>query len=82
MATTALSALTTWAFNQLNLHRMELNHSTMNPASCRVAENAGYLLEGTKRSEALHSDGWHDMHLHACITDDPRRDDVHLLKHS
>jgi ribosomal-protein-alanine N-acetyltransferase len=46
----------------------------MNPVSCRVAENAGYRLEGTKRAEAMHADGWHDMHLHARLSDDPRPD--------
>jgi RimJ/RimL family protein N-acetyltransferase len=74
VATRALSALTVWVFDRLRLHRMELNHSTLNPASCRVADNTGYALEGTKRSEALHPDGWHDMHLHARLVDDPRRD--------
>ncbi|HVB43153.1 MAG TPA: GNAT family protein [Streptosporangiaceae bacterium] len=47
-------------------------HSTMNPASCRVAGNAGFAYEGTKRREALHRDGWHDMHLHARLADDAR----------
>jgi hypothetical protein len=28
------------------------------------------VLEGTKRSEAVHSDGRHDMHLHARIRGD------------
>jgi ribosomal-protein-alanine N-acetyltransferase len=72
VATRALGALTTWLFEQLSLHRVELEHSTMNPASCRVAQNAGYRLEGTKRSEGLHADGWHDMHLHARLIDDPQ----------
>jgi ribosomal-protein-alanine N-acetyltransferase len=70
VAARALRALTTWVFEQLSLHRVELVHSTMNPASCRVAQNAGYRLEGTKRREGLHADGWHDMHLHACLIDD------------
>jgi RimJ/RimL family protein N-acetyltransferase len=73
VATRALSALTAWTFDHLDLHRLEVNHSTMNPASCRVAESAGYVFEGTKRGEALHSDGWHDMHLHARLSSDPRR---------
>ena len=72
VATRALCALSVWAFDLLHLHRVELVHSTMNPASCRVAGNAGYELEGTKRREALHGDGWHDMHLHARLADDPR----------
>jgi RimJ/RimL family protein N-acetyltransferase len=70
IAPRALAALTQWAFNELGLHRIEILHSTRNPASCRVAERAGYLAEGVKRSEALHADGWHDMHQHARIATD------------
>lgn len=70
VATRALRGLSSWVLGQLSLHRMELAHSTMNPASCRVADKAGYQLEGTKRREALHADGWHDMHLHARLADD------------
>ena len=70
VATRAVCALSTWVFGQLGLHRMELTHSTKNPASCHVAGNAGYQLEGTMRREALHVDGWHDMHLHARLAGD------------
>jgi ribosomal-protein-alanine N-acetyltransferase len=66
----ALTALSAWAFGELGLHRIEVLHSTRNEASCRVATAAGYALEGTKRSEAKHADGWHDMHVHACVTTD------------
>ena len=72
VAARALCALSAWAFDELGLQRIELNHSTANPASCRVAEKAGYGFEGTKRAAALHTDGWHDMHLHARVSDDPR----------
>jgi RimJ/RimL family protein N-acetyltransferase len=65
LAPAALAALTGWAFGGLGLHRAELMHSTANLASCRVAEKAGYVLEGTLREAMLHLDGWHDMHLHA-----------------
>jgi RimJ/RimL family protein N-acetyltransferase len=61
VAPRALTALTTWSFDVLGLHRIEVSHSTQNPASCRVAEQAGYIAEGVKRSEALHADGWHCM---------------------
>ena len=71
IAQRALAAVTTWSFDVLGLHRIELNHSTQNPASCRVAERAGYLAEGVQRSEVQHADGWHDMHLHARIATDP-----------
>ena len=65
IAPRALGALARWGFGDLGLHRIEVEHSTANPASCRVAERAGFALEGTKRSAAWHPDGWHDMHLHA-----------------
>ncbi len=71
IAPRALGTLSGWLFGQLRLHRAELAHSTLNHASCRVAEHAGYLLEGTKRGESLHRDGWHDMHLHARLASDP-----------
>ena len=64
----ALATLTRWSFDVLGLHRVEVCHSTGNPASCRVAGRAGYQLEGTKRGEARHTDGWHDMHLHARVS--------------
>jgi RimJ/RimL family protein N-acetyltransferase len=67
VASRALTALTTWALDEIGFHRLELDHSTHNTASCRVATKCGYLLEGTKRSAAVHDDGRHDMHLHACI---------------
>jgi RimJ/RimL family protein N-acetyltransferase len=73
VATRALGALSRWAFEDLGLHRLELLHSIHNPPSCRVAENAGFSLEGIKRGEALHADGWHDMHLHGRLHDDPAR---------
>ncbi|WP_330328596.1 GNAT family N-acetyltransferase [Streptomyces sp. NBC_00536] len=59
-----------WAFEELGLHRLQLLHAVDNPASCRVADKAGFTLEGTMRSAVLHADGWHDMHLHAMIKGD------------
>ncbi|GAA2587772.1 hypothetical protein GCM10010399_17220 [Dactylosporangium fulvum] len=70
VAPRALTAFVSWCFATLGLHRVELNHSTANPASCRVALKADFPAEGTKRSEALHDDGWHDMHLHARLSTD------------
>ncbi|AUG75633.1 acetyltransferase [Kitasatospora sp. MMS16-BH015] len=71
LALTALRTLTRWALADLGLHRLTLCHSTANPASCRVAEKAGYTAEGTLRSALLHADGWHDQHLHAFVQGDP-----------
>ena len=60
----ALEAMTQWLVGA-GLHRIELMHSVHNEPSCRVATKAGFDLEGVLRSALLHTDGWHDMHLHA-----------------
>jgi RimJ/RimL family protein N-acetyltransferase len=70
VASRALNALGEWALGEAGFHRLHLDHSTRNEASCRVAVKAGFALEGTKRSDAVHADGRHDMHLHARIRDD------------
>jgi RimJ/RimL family protein N-acetyltransferase len=67
IAPRALRIASRWAFERAGLHRVEVEHSTLNPASCRAAMKAGFVLEGTKRSHGLHTDGFHDMHLHALV---------------
>ena len=66
----AAIALSAWALGELGLHRLDLEHSVVNAASCRVAQKAGFAAEGIRRSAVLHADGWHDMHLHARIQGD------------
>ncbi|MYV78351.1 GNAT family N-acetyltransferase [Streptomyces sp. SID1046] len=70
VAVEATRRVSRWALDDLGLHRLRLCHSTANPASCRVADKAGYTLEGTQRSALLHTDGWHDQHLHALVQGD------------
>jgi [ribosomal protein S5]-alanine N-acetyltransferase len=70
IAARAVSAVSRWML-QAGVHRLELSHSTRNPASCRIAEKAGFGYEGTLRQQGLHADGWHDMHLHARLASDP-----------
>lgn len=70
-ASKALRTLSAWAFETAGFHRLELAHSASNPASCRVALKSGYRAEGTKRQQARHADGWHDMHAHARLATDP-----------
>ncbi|MFK0045212.1 GNAT family N-acetyltransferase [Streptomyces sp. NPDC090741] len=68
----AVARVSRWAFEELGLHRLRITHSVANPASCRIAEKAGFPLEGTMRGALLHADGWHDEHLHARLrTDGP-----------
>ena len=69
VAPSAAEAVVAWAF-ALGFRRLTLNHSTLNGASCRVADKLGFTLEGTRRSAGLHIDGWHDMHLHARLSQD------------
>ncbi|WP_199836285.1 GNAT family N-acetyltransferase [Streptomyces sp. NRRL F-4489] len=70
VVTEATKRVSEWALNDLGLHRLRLCHSVANPASCRVADKAGFSLEGTMRSALLHADGWHDEHLHALVQGD------------
>ena len=67
VARRALTTLSGWALGEAGFHRLWLDHSTRNEASCRVAVRSGFVLEGTKRSDAVHADGRHDMHMHARI---------------
>ena len=69
VASEALQGLTKWSFHS-GFHRLELAHAVSNESSCRVASKCGFALEGVKRSQALHIDGWHDMHMHARISED------------
>ncbi|GAB3254162.1 GNAT family N-acetyltransferase [Kineosporia babensis] len=66
VATRALGALIGWARSQ-GLHRLTLMHSTLNLASCKVAQHCGFRDEGTSLRSVLHEDGWHDMHHHALL---------------
>ncbi|WP_243707898.1 GNAT family protein [Micromonospora sp. KC606] len=71
VASRAVSALTRWALAELRLHRIELCHAVANPASCRVAERAGYRAEGTLGEAYRYGDGRrHDEHLHARLATD------------
>ncbi|HEU4421033.1 MAG TPA: GNAT family protein [Pilimelia sp.] len=68
----AVDAVTTWAFEALDLHRVELCHAVANAASCRVAAKAGFPLEGTLREAYRYGDGQrYDEHLHARLATDP-----------
>lgn len=66
VAGAALAMVADWAFT-VGFVRIEVEHSTRNPASCRVATKAGYPVEGVRRASAKHADGWHDMHVHARV---------------
>lgn len=50
VASTAARLLCDHGFEKLGLQRIELNAALNNPASARVAENAGFELEGVRRT--------------------------------
>jgi RimJ/RimL family protein N-acetyltransferase len=52
-ASAAVSLLTEWGLEQLGLERLELRIDVANAASARVAERAGYRLDGVLRSVAF-----------------------------
>ena len=70
VAARATRVLARWAFDTLRLHRLYLVHSVDNHASCRVALDAGFQPEGIMRGYLLHTDGWHDTHLHGRLRTD------------
>jgi RimJ/RimL family protein N-acetyltransferase len=75
-APNALAAVSSWAFaaeerGGLGVRRLQLLHAVGNTASCRVAQKAGFLHEGTLRGSFRYGDGaWHDEHIHARLFTD------------
>ncbi|MBT2508354.1 GNAT family N-acetyltransferase [Streptomyces sp. ISL-98] len=55
VAPRALTRLSNWALDEAGFHRLELVHSDRNEASCRVAANSGFELEGVRRSAHLYT---------------------------
>ena len=71
VATAGVAAVSRWAFATLGLVRIEAFHAVVNVGSCRVAEKAGFLWEGTLRQSFVYGDGLrHDEHLHARLSTD------------
>ena len=68
-----VDAVTRWAFDSRGLMRVQLEHSVHNAASCRVAEAAGFVYEGTTRSAYAvpESEVREDCHIHGRLPGDP-----------
>jgi RimJ/RimL family protein N-acetyltransferase len=71
VAVRALARATAYAFDSLGLHRVQLAHVVANTASCRVAEKAGFPIEGRLRGSNRLAEGYADEHLHARLATDP-----------
>jgi RimJ/RimL family protein N-acetyltransferase len=63
VAGAAVEAACRWGFTALALHRVQLYHAVENTASQRVAEKAGFTLEGRLRQSHRYGDGLHHDEL-------------------
>lgn len=57
IVTNAVKALVTYAFNELDMNRIEINCAVGNEASKRIPQKLGFILEGIERDGELLSDG-------------------------
>lgn len=67
IATKTVSLLRDWAFENTDLHRLEIVASVRNIASCRAAEKAGAVREGVLRQRLKLPGGLHDAVLYSLI---------------
>jgi len=67
----SVALLTRWGFDELGLIRLVLDIDVANPASERVAERAGYRLEGVRRSAYFKEGRRADVGLWSRLRDDP-----------
>jgi RimJ/RimL family protein N-acetyltransferase len=73
IATRALRLVRDWSFDVDGLVRLELRTHPDNEASRRVAERAGFSMEGVRRAWDLDRDGSRvDDVFYALLLDDPR----------
>jgi RimJ/RimL family protein N-acetyltransferase len=71
--TEAVQGITDFAFDKLEARRVEIQCDTLNKASARVAEKAGYRLEGTLRNDqASTSGGLRDTFIYSLLPSDRR----------
>ena len=70
-AARAARSITQWAFEVLNLARVELTVDPANLASQRVAERAGFTREGVLRSYQQFKDGRMDAVMYSRLPSDP-----------
>jgi ribosomal-protein-alanine N-acetyltransferase len=62
-ATEAVKAVLRYMFSEIGLNRIEASHSVNNPASGRVLEKCGMLLEGQAKDYYLSNSGFQDSRL-------------------
>ncbi len=71
--TEALSKLLDFAFNNLELHRIEAGCAVENIASIKVLEKVGMIREGRKRKKLPIRGEWKDNYFYAILEEDFQR---------
>jgi ribosomal-protein-alanine N-acetyltransferase len=59
-ATEGARAVVRFAFDELNLHRVEASYRPTNERSSRVVRKLGFVVEGYARDYLFLNDAWHD----------------------
>jgi ribosomal-protein-serine acetyltransferase len=72
LMTEAASAVVTFGFDEVGLHRLELHAGVMNANSNRVAEKLGFHRVGLLRDGSRGENGWYDCHLFDLLESDER----------
>lgn len=65
-------AMIDFAFNELNLNRIELRCVPENQASVKVAERLGFIREGHLRQAEMLDHGLADQYVYSLLKSDPR----------
>lgn len=68
--TDATRTLLRFAFEEANLHRVELQVFAFNPRAIRAYEKVGFKLEGVRKQALFREGAWHDEHIMAVLEDE------------
>jgi RimJ/RimL family protein N-acetyltransferase len=66
----ALRTLVAWAFDHLNMHRIELRCDPENAPARQIYERCGFVAEGTLRKRHFELGGYHDELIMGLLRED------------
>ena len=72
IVTRACRVLIDYAFNELEMNRVEIRCSTKNLRSAGVPERLGFTKEAVLRQSERLKDGLHDFSVYSLLAEDPR----------